>query len=157
MTAQYSQSGLILTLVMNNVKSKEVSAIRDGKLEIGFVLLRGIIFFTLLAKGTVDFDAPFTVNNTEEKIELPEKVEEGIGTALIITLLEGKDTVVRCQRLIGCPTEWSRKLITAMKTQQEKPISAMEYIQTKEAITRAFSTEDLISRATKFKILGKKK
>lgn len=140
-----TESGMEMLVYINRPSLNEIEEIKKKDLKLALTSSKGIIF--IMSKfGTLQwFDAPYSVH-LSKPFEL-DKLEEGIGYALNITLVDAATGIVKAMRLVGMPTRFSRKLAREIDEQRYLDFDKEEYIRNIQSIYSNYSTKDLLKRA----------
>ena len=136
-------SGAVLLLKMQRPTRKEVREFKNGRAKFRFIVKNGIIFF-LSKFGTLPWmDAPYHWMYAHFDGGWMEFPVEGTGIALHTMLIDAATGVLVAQKLIGLPTDFSRRLITAIQNQPE----VKNYYQQAGWVQAMWTTEQLVKES----------
>lgn len=141
-------SGPMLILNWQEVTEKEQEEINKGEFKVK-CFVKGDVAFLLTKFGALNWmDAAFNLHAVSNVTvqDLP-KIEDGMGYALHVVLIDADNNVVLVNRIIGLPTKFSRKLREVFLEQLAGDYDAFDYQVTSSNIAQAYSTKELVKMA----------
>ncbi|MEG0051192.1 MAG: hypothetical protein RR712_03355 [Terrisporobacter sp.] len=139
-----TDSGCILTIFYNNPTEEEINDIKIGKIQYGYYRENNVIFMLFKFGGQEWMDCPYSIHLSKSLTEL-QKIEEGLGYAINIYLVDAATGIINAIRLIGSNTRFSKMLIKDLLKQKEMRIDNYEI--NLNAIYNKLSTKELVKRA----------
>ena len=121
--------GFSLNIFLKDLSNEEITDIRKGEYKFGLTMIEGVLFFTCSFGTSIEIsDAPFHFGlyNDGRAKELPAEIPEGKGLALNVMAVDARTGTVKALRLIGLPTEFSRKLIEIALHQSKLKVTSEE-------------------------------
>ncbi len=141
----FLQSGAVCILFYSEPSSNEVQSIKNGLFQAELLELEDIIFM-LFRFGTLNWiDCPYTVY-LSKPFQFAE-LEEGMGFALQIILVDRRTTTIKALRLIGLEHDFSKRLFETIERQKKLPFDLNVYNRTLDQIYKKFQTDDLVKLA----------
>lgn len=102
-----------------------------------------IIFFLLKFGNMPWMDAPYNINLSKNLTELP-KIEDGMGLAARVYLIDTSTGKIEAIRLLGLSTNISRMLIRLIEEQRNMPFNISEYVNKIREIYSKKPTKQLV-------------
>lgn len=138
-----TDEGGVLLICFSNPTAKEKQEFKDG-LSLRFTVVNDIIF-VLSRMGISNWmDSPYYRYYKGQNPKLPEVIEDGIGLSVHVMFIDAANGTLVAQKLIGCKTLGSRKLVEAIKSQ---PI-INNYDQLLNITMMQYSTSKLVQNST---------
>lgn len=137
--------GAELLIYFNRPSTKEIEAVKSGKLQFGMFIKEGVIFILSKFEGMSWMDAPFHVVLAKNLNELQE-VGQGQGYGCSIILADVSTGEIKALRYISFNTEFSRKLKKNIQDQMidRDKFNISEYDSKLKHIMRTYSTKDMV-------------
>ena len=147
----YTETGPILLMAVNNPTTKEIEAVRSGRIELALYEKGPVLWFLYKIRGFGPWsDCPFSIRLYDDKgrtFDWSEEIEDGMGIGLQIILIDASTGIVKVLRLVGLPTEFSRTFRAMILRQTERSFDKTAYYQEINNIYTNFSSDDLADRA----------
>lgn len=136
--------GFDLTIYIKTPYKNEIDAIRSGKIKVGYYVKDEVIFM-LFKFGAMEWmDTPYSIHLSRGETNIYD-VKNGEGLILGIRLVDSKTGILKVMRLVGLPTNFSRKLKLEVEKQRVMPFE--NYHQTIQEIYNKYSTKKLVDYA----------
>ena len=137
----FNQGGGFLKIVFDSPIDSEIKEIEDGKIKLGLIEEKGIIFFLFKFGNLPWMDTPYNVA-LSQPYELQELTDEKTGYVQII-LIDGMTGIVKALKLIELPHEMSKRLKELVENQRKAPLPDYEAV-----LNKLYSTYDTIDFLT---------
>lgn len=139
----------MLVLNWTGIKSNEVKNVKSGLPQFA-VYTQQDIMFLCFRFGTLPWmDVPYTIHlERDNSYDFDSKIENGKGYALQVYLVDAVTNKIKAIRLIGLPTELSRKIGEVVLAQkQSRKIGKIECDMLVNAIYDSMSTIAMVEAA----------
>jgi hypothetical protein len=147
----YTETGPILLIAINNSTAKETEAVRSGRIELALYEKGPVLWFLYKIRGFGPWsDCPFSIrlyDGMGRTFDWSEEIEDGMGIGLQIILIDASTGIVKVLRLVGLETRFSRTFRAMILRQTEQPFDKATYYQEIDNIYANFSSDDLAGRA----------
>lgn len=148
---EYTPSGPMLIMAVHNPTAKEAQAAKTGKMEFALYETDLVLWFLYKIHGFGPWsDVPFSIRVYDGKgmsLDWSDGIEEGMGLALQIYLIDAGTGILHSQRLVGLGTKFSREFRAMILRQLERPFSQEAYDEAVHQTYRRLSSDDLLARA----------
>jgi hypothetical protein len=141
---------------MPDLKPPEIEDVKKGKIQIGFLMHKEIIF--LVAKlGCLDWiNAPYHVR-LSPKYTLQPCENENKGYSLTVCLVESNNGIIKALRLVTMPYKLSKtfnEYVTRQKFNSRNDFNLIEYNNKLENIYSVFKVKDLAKYTKIYTVSG---
>ena len=141
-------SGCILQLFFSHPKERELESVKsDKKLEIGFYVEDEVMLLTFKFGKMNRVDAPYNINLSKNLYKIQD-IENGMGLALLVNMVDASNGILKTNRLIGLPTDFSRKLKLAIEKQATMLFNEVQYDLKIREIYAKYCSDELYDRAS---------
>lgn len=141
----FNQSGGVLKIVFDSPLDSEIKEIKDGKIKLGLIEEKGIIFLLFKFGHLPWMDTPYNVT-LSQPYELQELADEKTGYAVQIILIDGMTGIVKALKLIELPHEMSKRLKELVENQRKAPLPDYDAVLNK--LYSTYDTIDFLAEAT---------
>jgi hypothetical protein len=138
----FNQGGGFLKIVFDSPLDSEIKEIEDGKIKLGLIEEKGIIFFLFKFGNLPWMDTPYKVA-LSQPYELRELTDEKTGFTVQIILIDGMTGIVKALKLIELPHEMSKRFKELVDNQRKAPLPDYEAV-----LNKLYSTYDTIDFLT---------
>lgn len=147
----YTETGPILLMAVNNPTTKEIEAVRSGRIELALYERGPVLWFLYRIRGFGPWsDCPFSIrlyDGMRRMFDWSEEIEDGMGLGLQIVLIDAGTGIVKVLRLIGLETRFSRTFRAMILRQVERAFDKAAYYQEIDNVYANFSSDNLADRA----------
>lgn len=141
-------AGVMLWLNFCEPTNKELHAwTKPNEIDMRFVVLNDLFFFTAKVPGQNWVDAPFCPQISPEYDGLPKIENEFGGYSLTIMMTDERTATIKGLRVVGMTNEFSKELKMALDRINLLPIDIPKYDYARRLIYASYSSADLAARA----------
>ncbi len=144
---EYAESGPYLIFALKNPTESEIEAAKKGEVEFALYEAPPVIFLLHKVQGLGRWsDSPFSIRLYKDKtFNWSEPVEEGLGLAFHIVLVNADTGILLAQRIVGTSTRFARELRAAIMRQYEAPFCSETFNRKIDDTYRSFTTKELLT------------
>lgn len=136
-----SDAGGTIAVVYKNIAEAELKAFNSG-FKFKVVVVDGIVWMLVKVGNQPWADIPY-YKYAEDRLPTFEMPSDGMGLAMQMLLVEANTGILKAIRMVGLPTDVSRKLIKAVENQPYMP----DYTQRRNKQMDKYKTTDLVRLA----------
>jgi len=140
----FSQDGGFFRIVFDSPLDSEVKEIEEGNIKLGLLEEAGIIFFFFKFGELPWMDCPYNVA-LSKPYDLQELVDENMGYALQVVLVDGMTGIVQAFKLIAFPYEMLKRFKDLVENQRKTPIKDYDVVLNR--VYLAYDTDTLVKDA----------
>ena len=143
-------AGATLTVYFNGPTENEIRQFeQNSPFEIRFVVLKGIIVFTVKIGNLNWMDAPYSphLGGKVEKITFPKESE---GLALSLILVDTKTGILMSIRFLGLSTNFTKKLWGEIIEQKMQSFDRVEYYAKVNELLRKYTTKEIVNMSSTY-------
>lgn len=136
-----SDAGGTIAVVYKNIAEAKLKAFNSG-FKFKVVVVDGIVWMLVKVGNQPWSDIPY-YKYVEDRLPIFEMPPDGMGLAMQMLLVEANTGILKAIRMVGLPTDVSRKLIKAVENQPYMP----DYTQRRNKQMDKYKTTDLVRLA----------
>jgi hypothetical protein len=146
---EYSRGVHELRICLNGLTEVEIDAIAHGTAEFALVVDGPSLSLLLRFEGALEWsEAPFTIwRVSDARRSVPAAPVLGTTILLHVHVVDAATNILKAERLISLPPDFSYTLITALRAQVHEPYDQQAHERRSDELTRRYPVSALVSMA----------